>query len=73
MKIKKHVNINSVIARFDEMIQHCNVLKADFIQAIQLLDNAKLGISELNFNIDEEVARYRNTFAKLEDLLRSIQ
>lgn len=70
MKLKKNVNMNSVVERFKELQNHCGTLASDFTKAIQILDDSKLGITELNYNIDEEVMRYRNTINKIEDLLK---
>lgn len=70
MKLKKNVNINSAIERLAEIQNQANSLAADFRQAVKLFDDSKLGIAELNFNIDEDLMRFRHTFAKIEELIK---
>lgn len=72
MKFKKNVNINSLIERLKELQQHTSVLQNDFTHITKLFDDSKLGISELNYNLDEELARFKNCFAKIEELIRSL-
>lgn len=72
MKLKKNNNINTLIERFAEMQNQCANLSTDFKQAIKLLDDSKLGITELNFNIDEELMRFNHTFLKIEELIKNL-
>lgn len=72
MKLRKNVNINSLVERFKQIQNEAGILANHFQQSIQLFDDTKLGISELNFKIDEDVQRFYNTYAKIEDLIRGL-
>lgn len=73
MKLKKSTNIISAATRFDEMAEHCKTMAKELQYANTILNDEKLGISELNFKIDEEYARYQRKNSQIEDLMRGIQ
>lgn len=72
MKIKKNVNMNSIIVRLEELSAQSLGLANDFKKAIALLDDTKLGIGELNYNIDEDLMRFERTYTKVYDLIKSL-
>ena len=72
MRLKKNINLNSIVARLEQLQQEAGVLIKAFRDVIQLFDNNKLGISELNYQIDEDVTRFNNTFEKVNELIRGL-
>lgn len=72
MKIKKNVNMNSLVARLGELSDHATTVANDFKRAIQIFDDVKLGVTELDYRIDEEVMRLKHAYAKVEDLLKGL-
>lgn len=72
MRLKKNVNMNSIVGRLEQLQQEAGVLIKAFKDAIQLFDNNKLGISELDYKIDEDVMRFNNTHDKIQELIRNL-
>lgn len=72
MKLKKNVNMKTLIARFQELQNEAAVLISLFTQASSLLDDGKLGITELNMKMDEEVMRFHSTYGKIEELMKNL-
>jgi chaperonin cofactor prefoldin len=70
MKLRKNPNIQSTILRLDELRENAANLIIDLKKVNQLLDDSKLGINELNYSLDEEYARFKNCYAKIEELFR---
>ena len=70
MKLKRNVNMNTLVAKLEQLNGESNVLQGHFKEAIRLFDNNKLGIAELNYNMDEDLARFTHTYEKIQELLR---
>lgn len=64
--------MNSIVGRLEQLQQEAGVLIKAFKDAIQLFDNNKLGISELDYKIDEDVMRFNNTHDKIQELIRNL-
>ena len=64
--------MNSITARLEQLQQEAGVLIKAFKDAIQLFENNKLGITELDYRIDEDVSRFNNTFEKINELIRNL-
>lgn len=72
MKLKKNVNMISVVERLKELNNYSSELANDFTRAAQILDDSKLGIPELNLNCDESLARFHNCYNKISDLIKGL-
>lgn len=72
MKLRKNINMNSVVARLEQLQQEAAVLVKNFRDIMQLFDNTKLGISELNYNMEEDLGRFHQTYSKIDELIRSL-
>lgn len=70
MKLRKNVNYNTVIKHLQELNDISSALQLDFKKVIGLLEDNKLGIAEVNYNFDEDIIRFKNTFGKIEELIR---
>ncbi len=64
--------MNSIVGRLEQLQQEAGVLIKAFKDAIQLFDNTKLGIAELDYRIDEDVARFNNTHDKVNELIKGL-
>ena len=72
MRLRKNANIATLILRLEEQVTHAQSLIKDFKYVSGLLGDNKLGIQELNYNIDEDVLRFNHTHSKIEDLLKGL-
>lgn len=72
MKLKKNVNYNTVIAKLAELQELSQGLQGDFRKVIGLLEDSKLGITEIDYKLDEDLVKFKNTFGKIEELIRGL-
>ena len=72
MRLKKNVQMNSLVERLKQLQQEAGTLAAHFTQAVALFNDTKFGINEINFNIDEDVMRFNSTYGKIEELIKGL-
>lgn len=72
MKLKKNVNLNSLVERLKQVQQEANILANHFQQAATLFNDTKFGIEALDYKIDEDLARYFGTCERIENMVKEL-
>lgn len=72
MKLQKSVNYKTLMQRLRDANELNSSLITEFKVIDDLFENTKLGIPELNYALEEQIGRWRDSTAKIEQLLRSL-
>jgi hypothetical protein len=71
MKLRRNANYSTIINRLKDLSEQSSALQKDYAEVMRLLEDPKLGISEVDYKMEEDVMRFKSCFEKIEELMRS--